>query len=149
LISLRGARLHEALTHTVQHQDRLLLNVLDRHKPHVGPRHGLADRLCIGRVVLVGLHVGLDELRRHQLDSVTKGCELARPVMSTAACFHADQARRQVHEKLGHLITLELLLQDGLAVFIDCVNLKHVLCQVDANCCNLHGGRLSRFKWLI
>jgi hypothetical protein len=70
-------------------------------------------------------------------------CELVIPALVVEAL------RRQVHEKLGYLITLELLLQDGLAVFIDCVNLKHVLGQVDANCCNLYGGRLSRFKCLI
>ena len=30
-----------------------------------------------------------------------------------------------------------------------CVNLEYVLCQVDANSRNLHGGRPSRFKWSV
>ena len=44
-------RQHRALTHqklptAMQHQARLLLLGLRRHKPHRGPRHRLADRRC-------------------------------------------------------------------------------------------------------
>jgi len=38
LIRLRGARLDEALPDAVQRQGRLLLDVFDRHKPHVRSR---------------------------------------------------------------------------------------------------------------
>jgi hypothetical protein len=44
----------------------LLLNILDRHESHMRSINRLADRLGIGCVVLVGLDVGLDELRRNQ-----------------------------------------------------------------------------------
>ena len=64
-------------------------------------------------------------------------------------CFHADQAQRKIDKERGHLVTFELLLQDGLAAFVDRMDLEHVLCQVDANRRNLHDGRPSRFKWLI
>ena len=43
----------------MQHQYGLLFGVLHWHKPHRGPRYGLADRLRIGRIVLVALDVGL------------------------------------------------------------------------------------------
>ena len=44
----------------VQHQHALLLDVLDRYKTHRWPRHGLADRRRVGRVVLAALHIGFD-----------------------------------------------------------------------------------------
>lgn len=43
----------------------------------------------------------------------------------------------------------KLIHEHSLAVLIRPVNLGHVLCQVDANCRNLHGGRPFRFKWLM
>ena len=59
-----GIRQHRALTHqklpaAMQHQARLLLLGLRWHKPHRGPRHRLADRRCIVRVVLAALEIGL------------------------------------------------------------------------------------------
>ncbi|MCY1304685.1 hypothetical protein D9M69_377320 [compost metagenome] len=78
----------------MQRQHGLLLNVLKGHESHVWPRDRFADRLGIGRVVLVGLDVGLHELRCHQLDGVTKGLQLARPVVGSATSFHTYQARR-------------------------------------------------------
>ena len=30
-----------------------------------------------------------------------------------------------------------------------CVQLEHVFCQINAQCCNLHGGRSCLFKWLL
>jgi len=97
------------------------------------------DRFSIRRIMLVGLDVRLDELRRDQLDVVPLRLQLARPVMGAAARFHADQARRQVRKKWGHLIPLELLAEDDLALRIHTVNLEHALCQINANCRNLHG----------
>jgi len=99
----------------------------------------LADRLRIGGIVLVCLNVGFNELRCHEMYRVPQCLQLARPVMSAAACFHADQAGRQVGKKLGHMDTLELFLQDCLALCIHAMNLKNSLCQIDANGRNLHG----------
>jgi len=66
--------------------------------------------------------------------------------MRAAARFHADQARRQVGKKHCHLLPPQLLAQHGLAALIHTVNLKHVLCHVDANSRNLHGGRSPQFS---
>jgi hypothetical protein len=52
----------------------------------------------------------LRTLRSHQLDCVAETLKLASPVVSTTAGLHADQTRRQVHEKRGHLVALGLLL---------------------------------------
>ncbi|MCY1293676.1 hypothetical protein D9M69_439720 [compost metagenome] len=87
LVGLGGSCTDEALAHPMQRQHGLLLDVLKRHEAHVGARDRFADRLGIGRVVLVGLDVGLDELWRHQLDGVTKCLQLARPVVGSAASF--------------------------------------------------------------
>jgi len=58
----------------------------------------------IGGIVLVGLDVVLDELRRHQPHGMTHRHELARPVVGAAARLDADDARRQIDEERGHLI---------------------------------------------
>ena len=82
LISLSRARSHEALTHTVQCEDRLLLDILYRYETHVRPSHRFADRLGIGCIVLVGLDVRLDELRCHQPHAVSHALKFARPVVA-------------------------------------------------------------------
>ena len=84
---------------------------------------------------------GLTNWGAISFDGVPEAFQLARPMVGTAACFHADQARRKIDKERGHLVTFELLLQDGLAAFVDHVDLEHVLCQVDANRRNLHDGR--------
>ena len=59
----------------------MLLDTLHRHEAHIGASHRLANGLGVSRVVLVGLDVGLDELRRHQADRVAHSVELACPVV--------------------------------------------------------------------
>jgi len=51
----------------VQHHRALLFRRPDAHEAHGWPRHRLADRLGIGRVVLAPLYVRLHILRWHQL----------------------------------------------------------------------------------
>jgi hypothetical protein len=50
----------QQITRPMQHKPALLLDALDRHKSHRWPRDGLADRRCIGCVVLAALHIGFD-----------------------------------------------------------------------------------------
>ncbi len=93
-----GVAQHRALTHQqlagpVQHQGGLLLLRLDRNKPHRWPRHRLADRRRIVRIILAALEIGLHVARRHQLHRVAKGLQLAAPVMRRRTGFDADQAR--------------------------------------------------------
>jgi len=63
------ALLDEALAHPVNAERALLGQVLDGHKTHVGPLHGLANGGGFRRVVLTLLareSIGRDELERHQ-----------------------------------------------------------------------------------
>ena len=109
LVGLGCARLDKGLSHAVQRQHRLLLGVLDRHEPHSGPTHGLADSLGVSHIVLVALDVRLDELGSHQAHGVPHGLKLARPMVSATARFNADQARLQVCEERRDLVAPELL----------------------------------------
>lgn len=111
----------------MQRQHGLLLDGLDRHEAHVGPRHGFADGFRIGCVVLVRLDVGFDKLGGHQLDPVPEPLPFAGPVVSAAAGFHADQTRWQVSEESRNLLAPESFLQCSLAVLVDAVNLERVL----------------------
>lgn len=58
LVGLSRASLHKPLANSVQREDCLLLNILDRNKSHVGSRNCFADGLGIGCIVLVGLDLG-------------------------------------------------------------------------------------------
>ncbi len=71
-IDQHGALAHQQLASAMHDQHALLLFALHRHEAHVRPRHRLADRLRIGRVVLAALEVGLDVARRHQPDLMAK-----------------------------------------------------------------------------
>jgi hypothetical protein len=55
--------------------------------------------------------------------------------------FHPNQARLQFDKKFQHLGSIQFLAQYRLPMIIHTVNLKDVLCQVNPNGSNLHGGR--------
>jgi hypothetical protein len=107
----------------------------------IGSGNGLADGLGISCIVLVGLDIRLDELRRHQSHGVAHRLDLARPVVCAATGLHPDQARRKIREEHSNLVSAQLLLHEHLAALVDCVNLKHILGQVNADSRNLHGER--------
>lgn len=73
--------------------------------------------------------------------------------MSTAAGLNANHARLEICE-IGHdLMAFELLAKHGLAALICPLILHNFLCEIDANCLNLHGGRtpalaVYRSQWL-
>jgi hypothetical protein len=57
LIDQRGARLHQLLTHSMHCLHVLLRSTFDRHETHRRSARGLADRLCIARIVLICFNV--------------------------------------------------------------------------------------------
>ena len=128
----------QQVTRPVQHQRSLLLGALDRHEAHRRPRHRLADRGRIGSVVLAALDVGLHIARRHQPHIVAELPELARPLVRRGARLHANQARRQLAEKLEHLAASELLLEHRLLGSIDAMHLEDVLGEINSDRANLH-----------
>jgi hypothetical protein len=71
----------QRLAHPVDCQGALLILGLDRHKAHARTMHRLADRLGIGLVVLVALHVRLDILRRHQAHRMAEPGDLSCPAV--------------------------------------------------------------------
>jgi hypothetical protein len=80
-----GPLTDQQVARPMQHQHRLLVDVLDRNKTLA--RHRCANRLGVGRVVLVALD-GMG--RRHELRLMFN--RLARPMMRRTAGFHADKA---------------------------------------------------------
>ena len=87
--------LDQQLPGLVQHQHGLLIRALDRHETHVGPRHRLADRRRVGRVVLAALDVGLDVGGAINTTSCPIARKLARPIVRRSAGLHADAAGRE------------------------------------------------------
>src|SRR5258706_1784118 len=84
-IDHRGLLTDEQVARAVQHQATLLLGSLGWHEPHVGPGDCLANGLCVSRVILLPLDVGLHIGRRHQPHGVTQCLQLARPMVRRAA----------------------------------------------------------------
>src|SRR5262249_24555080 len=131
----------------VQHQHALLLDALDRHKSHRWPRDGLADRRCIGCVILAALHIGFDIDRRHQPRVMPQLRELACPLMRRCARFQANAARRQIGKGLKNSRSTNAPADHHRAFCIDAVNLKHQLRNIDPDRDNLAHGRLPSM-WL-
>src|SRR5580700_2159883 len=125
----------------MQHQPALLLGRFDLYETHGRPPRRLADRLGVGRIVLVALDVGLHVPRRHQPHPVAKFREFTRPIMSRGAGFHADKASRQRLEELQHLAAPQLLTNDDLFSRVDAMDLEHVLGDIQTDRCNLHWDR--------
>src|SRR5689334_13044369 len=84
----------------MKHQAALLLDRLDRHEPHVGPRDRFANRLRVGRVILLSLDIRLHVGRRYKTHDMSNCLKLARPVMRRCASFDANEARWELREKL-------------------------------------------------
>src|SRR5271166_2232198 len=120
------------------HQPTLLLDRLHLHKSHRRPAYRLADRLRVGRIVLVALDISLHILRRHQPNLVAELRQLPCPVVRGGTGLHANEARRQSFEELHHLTAAKLFPDDDLLGRIDAVDLKHVLGDIQTDCGNLH-----------
>ena len=133
---------HEQLSGSMQHQHRLLLFRLDRNKTHRWPRHCLADRFRVRRIVLVPLDVGLHISGRHQPHVVPKLRDLPRPVMRGGASLQAYNACSLLLEEWQNLATPQLPAHDNLARRINAVDLKDVLREINSDRGNFVHGRL-------
>jgi hypothetical protein len=107
----------------MQHQQRLLRLALDRNEPHARSLDGLTTALGIRGIVLVGLHIRLHVLRRHEPHLVAELGQFAGPVVRPAARLHTDETARQVGEELEHFAASQLLPQRRPAARRDAVDL--------------------------
>src|SRR3954453_5230670 len=85
----------QKIARAMLHQPALLLGRLRSPKSHRRPANRLADRLGIGRIVLVALDVSLHVLRWHQTNLVTELRQLTGPLVRRGTGLHAYQARPQ------------------------------------------------------
>jgi hypothetical protein len=76
LVGLSRSRFDESLSHPMQRQNRLLLDIFDGNKAHCRARNGLADRLRISDVVLVALTYGLTNCGAIKRTVCPRACSL-------------------------------------------------------------------------
>jgi len=100
----------------------------------------LTDRLGVGRIVLVRLHVRLHELRRHQLHLMSQLAELPRPVVGTSTGFQAHQTRWQIGEIGQNLFANQRLTDDFLASGVHTEDMKGILGNIKTDGGHVHGG---------
>jgi hypothetical protein len=130
----------QQMARAMKHQAALLLDRLDRNKPHARSRDRFADRLCIDRVILLSLDIGLRIGRRYQPHGVAERLKLAPPIVRGGASFDANQARRKLREKRQNQPTLQLTTDHHLPSRINSMHLENRLRDVETNRCNrLHG----------
>ena len=116
---------HPALPYPVQRLHVQLFFALDRHKTHPGPIHSLGDRFGIDVVVLVGLHIRLHVLRRHQPYIMTLLAKRTAKEVRSSAGFHANQIDLQVRCESKQLNTRELLPHHHLAGHAQTYKMKY------------------------
>jgi hypothetical protein len=140
-VDQHGALANEQLAASMKHQHALPLGALDRHQAHGRPGHRLADRLSVGRIVLLPPGVSLHVRGRHQLHLVPERAQLAGPEVCGCAGLHPDPAGRQSSEKSEHFGSPQLLPDGDLASGVNALDLKDVLGEVETDRDNVHGGR--------
>ena len=122
----------------MERQDRLLIRCLDLDKPHRRPRDGFADRRRIRGIGFAALDIGLHINRRDQPYFMTQLEQFPRPVVAGAAGLDPDQARIKAFKEPQHLRASKGPIERDLTAIRDAVNLKNVLGQIQADCCNVH-----------
>ena len=132
------ALLDQQVPHSEHRQRRLLLGVLDRHKPHGRPAHRLADRLGVDLVILAALDVRLDVLRREQHHLVPQAAQHPRPVVRGATRLEPDSGWRQLGKDFCHFAAPDLSPHPRLLVLINPMNLKDMFGRVETNSDNRH-----------
>jgi hypothetical protein len=133
-----GALPNHKVPGPVQRKDGLLIWCLHLHKPHRRACHGLANGLRISGIGLAAFDVGFHIDRRDQLDVMAGLEKFPCPVVACATGLHPNEAWLKAFKKRQHLRPPEGAIERNLAAIGDTVNLKNVLRQIKADCCNLH-----------
>ena len=107
----------QQLTDPMQHQYTLLLLALHGDEAHRRSRYRFTDRLCIRRIILLSLHVGLDVRGRHKPNLVTQRQENPSPVVSGRARLDSDKTRRQCLEEPSDIVPAPAMM---CGLFVEC-----------------------------
>jgi len=122
--------------------ERLQIDLLggpNLREAHRRPGHGFCDRLGVDGVVLLRLHVGLDELGGNDADPVTHRLQLARQPLRAGARLHADNGARRALEEREKRLPPQLHALDHRATVVEADNVEHVLAEIDAVDSGVHG----------
>jgi hypothetical protein len=122
-----GALADEQIARPEDHSRCLLSLALDGHEAHGRALGDSANRLSVGRIVLLPLDERLDVGRRDQPHFVTEFADHPCPVMRARAGFHRHTAARQAREEGEHLFTPQPLAQHDPSGRTRAVDLEHVL----------------------
>jgi hypothetical protein len=102
----------------------------------LGPGDHFANRLRIGRIILLSLDVRLHVGRRYQAHGVPNRLKLARPKMRGGTSFNANEAWRQLREKRLDVAALQLAADDHLPSRFNSMHLEKRLGDIETNRCN-------------
>jgi len=116
----------------VQCERGLLGRCLDADKLDTGLLHGQPDGSGVSRIGFVATHEGANCLGVQQAHAVAQGGELACPMVGSAAGFDGDQTGRFVHKMRQHFGAFDLHVDDFTRAHVHCVQLKHVLGNIEA-----------------
>jgi hypothetical protein len=77
-------------------------------------------------------------MRGHEANIMSERRDLAPPVVCGTACFDSDEAWRGFPEKMYELRSRIAPTDYYRAICINCMHLKHVLCDIQTDRCDLH-----------
>src|SRR5580765_8147844 len=92
------------------------------------------------------MHCDVHILRRNQPHVVTDSQQFTAPEVRAVTSLYPDETWRKLREEPQYLAATKLSLQHRLAMLIDTVDLEHVLCNIKADHCCVHGDSFSRLK---
>src|SRR5436190_11689879 len=77
---------------------------------------------------------------------MTKLGDLTRPIMRSMTCFHSNKGRRKLGKQGQYIRSSYLPTKNHMTIFVDSVNLKNVLRQVQTYHCDRHVHLLLLFE---
>ena len=119
-----GALPNQQVSRSEDHTGGLLFFRLYRNEAHAQSPRRLANRFCIDRIVLVPLHKRFDVGGRDKSHLMAELCQLARPVMRPAACFHSNEASWLSSEEVEQLSAGQFATEQSLTAFIGATLLR-------------------------
>src|SRR4051794_6092982 len=138
-VDQHGALAHQQIACPMQHQEGLLLFVLDRHEYHVRPHQRLDDCGCvIGVVLLAALNVELDLGWCDQPHRMAQRRNPSSPVVGGSTRLHAHDTGGQRLEKCFHASAAKLPAQHRSPGLVDRMDLKNVFGEIKTYNRNRH-----------